>query len=82
MRLLTGGTARTTNLQIEYCWECGPESANRILDRNIATWIAKNEKVLNKALPDKAVKILMEEFPDIACVEIKDYAHRMAKGVK
>lgn len=82
MRIHTGGTAKTTNCQIEYCWERGVESFNRKLDREVAAWIARNEKALNKALPDKAVQILMEEFPDLTVVEVKDYAHRMAKGVR
>lgn len=82
MRLHVGGTARTTNCQIEYCWECGVESFNRKLDRDVATWIAQNEKVLNKSVPEKAAKILMDQFPDLSYVEVKDYAHRMAKGIR
>lgn len=82
MIVFTGGTARTTNCQIEYLWESGADSWNRIVDRKVASWIAQNEKVLNKATPEKAVKVLMDEFPELTQVEVKDYAHRMAKGSK
>jgi hypothetical protein len=80
MKLLTGGTAKTTNCQLEFCWECGVDSFNRRMERSVSEWIAKNEKTLNKKLPHQAVQLLMEEFPDLRYVEAKDYAFRMAKG--
>lgn len=80
MRLLCGGYVRTTNLQIEYAWPSGVDSHNTLLDRKVATWIAKNEKHLNKKLPHEAAQILMEEFPELTYVEMKDFANRMAKA--
>ena len=80
MKLLTGGTAKTTNLQIEYAWPCGPDSFNRRLAREIGMWIAKNEKQLNKKVVHDAVQVLMDEFPDLSYVEVKDYQFGLAKG--
>lgn len=82
MTIYVGGTARTTNCQIEYCWEAGADSWNRVVDRKVATWIAQNERVLNKAAPEKAVRLLLDQFADLSQVEVKDYAHRMAKGAR
>lgn len=80
MRLLCGGYVRTTNLQIEYAWPSGVDSHNTLLDRRVATWIARNEKHLNKKLPHESAQILMEEFPELTYVEMKDFANRMAKA--
>jgi hypothetical protein len=80
MRLLTGGTAKTTNCQLEFCWEVGVDSHNRRMEKIVSEWIAKNEKTINKKLCHQVVQLMMEEFSDLRYVEAKDYAFRISKG--
>ena len=82
MKLLTGGTAKTTNCQIEFLWECGVDSFNRRMEKGVSEWIARNEKTLNKQLPHQAVQLFLEEFPDLRYVEVKDYSFRISKGAR
>lgn len=74
-----GGWWKTTNHNITVYWPDQGQGKNFNTWGLVGTWIAKNEKVLNKKTEPQVCQLLAEQFPDIELVECRDFAGRAAR---
>lgn len=58
-----GDKVKTTNYTFVFWWPSEGTGRDGTLGGQVATWIAMNEKVLNKQRADKAVKLIADQFP-------------------
>lgn len=72
------GQMKTTSRQFDYGWDSLGDTRDFRYWGDIAAWIGKNEKVLNKKSLFDCVKLLREQFPDLKHVEVRDFSGRGA----
>lgn len=71
---MIGYQIRTVNHTIDYYWPLSSKAKDDAFSRSVALWIDKNERTLNKAQPIDCCRLLAEQFPDLALIEIR-HAH-------
>lgn len=61
--MLAGDKIKTTTYTFEVWWESEGTNRDNMLGGQVNTWIAQNEKVLNKRRATEVVKLIAEQFP-------------------
>lgn len=80
--MTAGGYWKTTNHQITVYWHDQGTTRNFGQWGAVGTWIAKNEKVLNKKSETQVCQLVAEQFADAVIVECRDFAGRAARWAK
>ena len=65
----SGISQRTVNHHLTVFWNTLGDKRDYSYGNQIATWIGRNEKVLNKLTAGDAVREIMSEFPDVVAVD-------------
>lgn len=78
---LAGDRIKTTTYTFILWWPSEGTNRDSMLGGQVATWIAQNEKVLNKQRSDKAVKLIAEQFPWLKDIEAQHYQLQWARWV-
>ena len=77
-----GGYFKTTNIQVTVYWPTLGSSRDFPYWGSVGSWVAKNEKVLNKKPLTEVCKLVSEQFPEVNIVESKDFSGRCARLAK
>lgn len=72
----------TTNYKYGLFWPSEGHKRDWDYSSKLGIWIQKNEKTLNKKPMDEAVKLVVEEFPTLVEIDVRDYANRGARWEK
>lgn len=79
--ILAGDRIKTTNYTFVCWWPSEGTNRDYMLGGQVGTWIGQNEKVLNKQRADKAVKLLVEQFPWLHSAEAQHVQLQWARWV-
>lgn len=74
-----GGYWKTTGSTITAHWPTRGDSRDFQYWSQIGVWIGKNEKVLAKKPLTQQVRLVAEQFPEIAQLESRDFSGRSAR---
>jgi hypothetical protein len=77
-----GGWWKTTNHTITAYWPDQGQARNFNTWGLVGTWVAQNEKVLNKKSETQVCQLLAEQFPYLDLVECRDFSGRAARLAK
>lgn len=80
-RILAGDKIKTFSYTLLVWWESEGTNRDGMLGGQVGTWIAKNEKVLNKKRSNEVVKLLAEQFPWLKEIEAQHVQLQWAKVV-
>lgn len=64
-----GDKIKTMNYTLTFWWDSEGENRDLKLGGAVGTWIAQNQKVLDKKRSGEVVKLLHEQFPYLQAVE-------------
>jgi hypothetical protein len=68
---MTGIQVKTINHTIDAYWPLYNSVKDDSVSRQVALWISKNEKVLNKQRPFEVCRLLAEQFSELSLVEVR-----------
>jgi hypothetical protein len=77
--MTAGCEVKLTNRIIRAFWAGGDEHRDFRYGCDVGKWLGENQRKLNKTALDKCCKLIMEEFPYVTEVEVRDYAGRISK---
>lgn len=66
-----GERVRTNVYVLDYWWPSQGHVKDLSIGNSVAAWIAKNAKVLDKKRSDEALKLIREQFPELAAIEAR-----------
>lgn len=80
-RILAGDKIKTFSYTLLVWWESEGTNRDSMLGGQVGTWIAQNEKVLNKRRANEVVKLLAEQFPFLKEIEAQHVQLQWARVV-
>ena len=66
-----GERVRTNSFVLDFWWPSSGHAKDRDTGNSVASWIAKNGKVLDKKRSDEALKLIREQFPELNAIEVR-----------
>jgi hypothetical protein len=79
--ILAGDKIKTTTYTFVVWWPSEGTNRDGALGGQVNTWIAQNERVLNKQRADKAVKLLAEQFPWLKQIDAQHVQLQWARAI-
>ena len=67
--MLAGEKIKTNSYTLIVWWESDGPGRDSTLAGQVCTWIAQNERVLNKKRANEVVKLMAEQFPWLKEIE-------------
>lgn len=80
--LMAGGTARTHNYRIAFYWLTEGDTRDFRMFTDIGKWVSQNGKVLDKKTAVECARLVADEFPDMASIDVSHANGPMARWVK
>lgn len=77
--MLTGDHVKTSNYTIEFWWPSGDTGFDMRQFGKVGTWIAQNQRVLDKKPATDVVKLIREQFPELTDITAKHVQLRWAR---
>lgn len=74
-----GTSLKTSQHQITVYWPTQGHARDFTLAGKVGTWVAQNEKVLNKKRECELLQLLAEQFPELSSLESRDFSGRCAR---
>jgi hypothetical protein len=78
--MLAGGSSKTNNHQFSYYWPTLGDRRDFAMYGKVGTWVGKNARTLDRKSCVDCLKIVMDEFPELDSLEIKDFSGRCARS--
>lgn len=75
----SGDHVKTSNYTIEFWWESGGDGFDMRQYGKVGSWIGQNQKVLDKKPATEVVKLVREQFPELAGITAKHIQLRWAR---
>jgi hypothetical protein len=66
-----GERVRTNAFVLDFWWPACGHAKDRDIGNSVASWLAKNGKVLDKKRSNEALKLLREQFPELTAIEVR-----------
>lgn len=77
--MLAGGKGKTNNYNVIFWWPTEGDRRDFAMHGRVGTWLSQNGKVLDKKGAPECCRLVAEEFPELASVEVADHQNRMAR---
>lgn len=77
--LTSGGTTKTQNYRMAYWWPTEGEPRDFAMFTAVGQWVVQNMKVLDKKPAPEVCKLVAEQFPKLADVEVTHKRGPMAR---
>lgn len=77
--MLAGSESKTMNHAFACYWPTEGERRDFATYSRIGTWVSQNARVLDKKPVCDCVRLLAEQFPDVALICGRDHQGRMAR---
>jgi len=80
--MLAGNECKTTSHRFFCYWPTEGDRRDFSVYGRVGTWVSQNAKVLDKKSVCDCVRLLAEQFPELALVEARDHHGRLARWTK
>lgn len=69
--MLAGDRVKTMNYSLEYWWPSEGDARDMKLGGAIGSWVAQNQKVLDKRRATEVVQLVKEQFPYLQSIDAR-----------
>lgn len=77
--MLAGGKGKTNNFNVTYYWPTEGDHRDFAVHGKVGTWLSQNARVLDKKSATQCARLLADEFPQLASVDVADHHGRLAR---